>query len=81
MQKQETNKDETTKLKINYNEYDAKIASVMASRTQHIMDEIEKFNDDWLELFQVAAVETDMDKEGRDLNDKEKAVLSKAKKA
>lgn len=66
--------------KINYNEYDAKIASVMASRAQHIMDEVEKLNDDWLELFKVAAVETDMEKEGRDLNDKEKAVLSKTLK-
>jgi glutamate synthase domain-containing protein 3 len=78
MQTQETNKDEAAKLKINWNEYDAKIASVMARRTQHIMDEIEKLNDDWLELFQVAAVETNMQNESRDLNDKEKAALSAA---
>jgi hypothetical protein len=67
-------------LKIGFNEFDAKVMSVMASRAQHIMDEVEKLNDDWLELFKVAAVETDMEKEGRDLNDKEKAVLSKTLK-
>ena len=75
------NQGETAKLKINWNDYDAKILSVMASRTQHIMDEVEKLNDDWLELFQAAAVETNMQKEGRDLNDKEKAALSAASNA
>jgi hypothetical protein len=75
---QQKNKTEEKNLKINFRDYDSKIFSEMAQRTQKIMDDIEKLNDTWLELFSKNAVEPEgSPNNGRDLDNNEKTILKK----